>query len=140
MTKIKYTCGSITPATCVKYETNLPTFSEIENCPSIEETTAEIYTLIGQIKADLDLTELGEDCLTYTQVGGKIPVKNVLLKIEEKVCQLQEEITLLKTTDIFNRSLTGSGLNLSCLTDACNDTVTTYGELFQALITKACAP
>ena len=63
--KVKHTCtGSIQYALCTSYETELPEFSELE-CPSIEETTEELYNLVGEIKEQTDLSELGEKCLEY---------------------------------------------------------------------------
>ena len=51
--KIKHTCGSIVFADCTSYQTDLPEFSELE-CPSIEETTEELYNLVGEIKEQTD--------------------------------------------------------------------------------------
>lgn len=138
--KVKHTCGDTVYATCVAYETLLPNFSEITDCPDLDLTTAELYTLIGEIRTQTDLTELGQDCLDYVLVGGKLFVKNALLKQEEEICALKQEIEALKTTALFDQPLTGSGLDLSCLTDACDNTINTVGELFQALITKVCLP
>ena len=57
--KVKHTCtGSIQYALCTSYETELPEFSELE-CPSIEETTEELYNLVGEIKEETDFTNLG---------------------------------------------------------------------------------
>ena len=63
--KVNHTCtGSIQYALCTSYEGILPEFSELE-CPSIEETTEELYNLVGEIKEETDLSELGEKCLEY---------------------------------------------------------------------------
>ena len=88
--KVKHTCtGSIQYALCTSYETELPEFSELE-CPSIEETTEELYNLVGEIKEETDLSELGEKCLEYLlDENDKIVVKNVLLKFEEEICNLK---------------------------------------------------
>jgi len=138
--KIKYTCGEVSQATCVAYETTLPEFSEITDCADLDATTTELYTLVGELRDQTDLTELIEQCLDYVLIGGKLFVKNALLKQGEEICALKEEIQTLKTTAIFDTPLTGSGLDLLCLTDACSNEITTYGELFQALITKSCTP
>lgn len=138
--KIKQTCGDSIYATCVDYDTPLPEFSEIADCADLDATTTELYSLIGELKDQSDLSELIEQCLDYVLVGGKLFVKNALLKQGEEICALKEEIEILKTTAICDKSLVGSGLDLDCLTDACSNEITTYGELFQALITKACTP
>lgn len=139
MTKIKYGCD-VQRATCTLYETALPEFSSITDCPDIDATTTELYSLVGDIREENDLSNLGENCITYTLVSGKLPVKNALLKLEEEVCALKEEIETLKTTDVLDRPITGLGLDTSCLTDSCGESISTYKELFQALIDKVCTP
>jgi hypothetical protein len=85
--KIKSTCGTRIQAECVDWEGAVNTKSELEGeeCLSISDTTQDIYTQLEEI----DLSALGESCLTYveTEAGKKI-VKNVLLKFEEKICEL----------------------------------------------------
>jgi hypothetical protein len=137
--KIKYGCETAF-ASCVTYETPLPDFSEIVGCADLDETTTELYCLVKDIKTEIDLSELGEKCLTYTEVAGKTFVKNALLKMEEEICLLKEEVNTLKTTAIFDKPLTGSGIDLDCLPDFYIDPITTYGDLFQALIAKVCTP
>lgn len=136
--KTKYGCNLV-QATCVEYQTELPTFSEIGECPSLDDTTKELYDLIGEIKTENDLSALGNLCLEYTTIGGKNIVKNVLLKFEQKICELEDEIDTLKTTATLDKSLVGSGLDFKCLTTECSDEISTYKELFQSMITKICA-
>lgn len=79
--KIKHTCtGNLQYSTCVQYELELPEFSELGDCVSIEDTTNELYNLVGEIRTETDLSELGNECLDYVLEEGKIIVKNVLLK------------------------------------------------------------
>src|SRR5690606_13744263 len=101
--KIKNTCGSSkTYAPCVYYELDLPDFSTIEeDCVTLEDTTSEIYNLIKDIREQLDLSDLGGDCLTYTlDSENRIVVKNALLKIEEKYCELEAKVVALENTNI----------------------------------------
>ena len=139
MTKIKYGCEAAF-ATCLVTEvTPNPQSSLVsEQCISQEQFNEDVYEQLETIQTNSDLTELIEQCLDYVLVGGKLFVKNALLKQGEEICALKEEIEILKTTAIFDKSLVGSGLDLDCLTDACSNEITTYGELFQALITKSC--
>lgn len=134
--KIKSTCGSTTYATCVQYETELPTFSAIIGCPTIEETTEELYLEVGKIKDNNDLTSLGEKCLTYVKEDGKNIVKNVLLEYETQICILKEELEDFKTKGICELSIVGCNLNLTDLVDVCGETPTTLGQLLQILINK----
>ena len=141
MKKIKYGCDT-SYATCIITELTPNSQSSLidSECISQQDFNEDVYEQLENIQTQSDLSELGNLCLTYTKVEGKIFVKNALLKMESEICLLKQEVETLKTTSIFDKSLIGSGLDLDCLTDACNTTITTYGELFQALITKICTP
>lgn len=141
MKKIKYGCDT-SYATCIKTEVVPNSQSSLidSECIVQEQVNEDVYEQLENIQTQSDLSELGNMCLTYVEVGGKIFVKNALLKMEEEICSLKEEVEILKTTDILDKSIIGLGLDLECLTDACSGTITTYGELFQALIAKVCKP
>jgi hypothetical protein len=135
--KIKHTCGTKNFASCIDYQTDLPEFSELE-CPSIEETTEELYNLVGEIKEETDLSELGERCLEYLlDENDKIIVKNVLLKFEEKICELEEKINELENRPLCDQPL-GDCIDTKCLVDACENPITTWGQLVQILIDREC--
>lgn len=140
--KTKYTCGdSATFAECTNFEGTPNPQSELveENCLSIEDTTQDQYNQLESVWDEIDLSALGNLCLEYIETEeGKIIVKNVLLKFEEEICNLKEKISELESTPLCDRLLDTNCLDLKCLTDACNNTITTYGELFQALIDNAC--
>ena len=136
--KIKHTCGSIVFADCTSYQTELPEFSELE-CPSIEETTEELYNLVGEIKEQTDLSELGEKCLEYLlDENDKIVVKNVLLKFEEKICNLKEELELVKNRQICDIPITECLPDLGCLALPCETSIVTLGDWMLAVQTKIC--
>ena len=136
--KIKHTCGSIVFADCTSYETDLPEFSELE-CPSIEETTEELYNLVGEIKEQTDLSELGEKCLEYLlDENDKIVVKNVLLKFEEEICNLKEELETVKNRQICSISITECLPDLGCLALPCDTSIVTLGDWMLAVQTKLC--
>ena len=134
--KIKQTCGSTNYSTCIHYEGSVNADSELvnETCLDLEQTTQDIY---NQLK-NLDLSALGELCLKYTQVSGKNIVKNVLLKFEEEICNLKEELELVKNRQICDIPITECLPNLDCLTDACDNNITTLGEWMLAVQTKIC--
>ena len=139
--KVKHTCtGSIQYALCTSYEGILPEFSELE-CPSIEETTEELYNLVGEIKEQTDLSELGEKCLEYLlDENDKIVVKNVLLKFEEEICNLKEKVNLLETTDICNKSIVPCSLDFGDLVDTCGNQPTTLSEALQLILDNLNTP
>ena len=134
--RLKHTCGSTNYATCIQYESSVNTDSQYDenDCLSIEETTQDIYNQLE----NLDLSALGELCLTYVQENNKNIVKNVLLKFEEEICNLKEELELVKNRQICDIPITECLPNLDCLTDACDNNITTLGEWMLAVQTKIC--
>lgn len=138
--KIKATCtGTKTWAVCTQYESNVNSESSLDDstCLNLEETTQDIYNQLDGIN---DLSELGEECLTYVLEEGKLLVKNVLLKHEQEICTLKTQIATLQTTNLCNTDITGCGLDLSCLVDACGNPINTFSQLVQAMIDKICEP
>jgi len=133
--KIKYSCsGDAVFATCTSYESDLPEFSEISGCPNIEETTTELYELVGELRDQTDLSELGEKCISYTKVEGKIFVKNVLLKMEEEICTLRERADELENTDICDKDITSCNFDFGTLVDSCGEKPQTLGATIQLIL------
>ena len=140
--KIKQTCGDSLFSTCVFHQSELPSFSELEPCDTtIAETTDELYSFVGEIKEETDLSELSSECLTYvTTEEGKIVVKNVLLKFEQEICELKEKINLLETTDICNKSIVHCSLDFGDLVDTCGNPPTTLSEALQLILDNLNTP
>lgn len=136
--KVKDTCDGIKPAQCTGYEGTVNTDSQYTNlnCLSIEETTQDIYNQLE----NLNLSALGQKCLTYVKVGGKNIVKNVLLEQERKICELETRLTALTTTDICNQSIVDCNLNFGTLVDACGLKPQTLGATLQLILTKLNTP
>lgn len=135
--KIKTTCaGSKGYATCIEYETELPEYSEIDGCPSIEETTEELYREVTSLKYATDLSALGENCLTYVKEDGIILVKNVLLEYETKICDLEDRISSFEGKGVCEMNLTDCGLDYGELVTDCGEQPKNLGELLQILINK----
>lgn len=134
--KISHTCGERTYLICSEYEGTVNTDSSLieESCLNGQEVVQDIYNQLE----NLDLSALGELCLSYTTVDGKNIVKNVLLKFEEEICNLKEELEVLKNRQICDIPITECLPNLDCLTDACNNNITTLGEWMLAVQTKIC--
>lgn len=53
-------------------------------CLSIEDTSQDHYNQLGDIWTQIDLSDLGNKCLEYVEVGGKVFVKNALIKWKMK--------------------------------------------------------
>jgi hypothetical protein len=135
--KIKQTCGESLPATCVKYRTELPSFSSIEQCDvRVEETIEELYDLVGELREETNLSALGDSCLEYVQVGGKNIVKNVLLKYETEICDLKTRVTELENERLCNMSIEGCNFDLGDLVSQCDTPIVNVKDLIQAILTK----
>ena len=136
--RLKHTCGSTNYATCIQYESSVNTDSQYDenDCLSIEETTQDIYNQLG----NLDLSALGELCLTYVQENNKNIVKNVLLKFEEKICELENRVEELETVDICNQSITSCNLDFGLLTNQCDTQPTTLAETLQLILDNLNTP
>lgn len=136
--KLKHKCGIKTPATCVFYDLTLPELSKLsilEDCISIEDTTSDTYSLLQSVFQSVDTTGLGEKCLTYEKTKNiykptedVVLVKTVLLKFEEKICEL------LETSDEED----GLNLDFKCLVSPCGEQITSLKDLLQVLIDEVC--
>jgi len=136
--KINSTCGELVQAGCVEYEETLPDFSEITGCPRLDQTTQELYKFVGELKTQTDLSELGEECLTYVLESGKIVVKNVLLKMEEEICELKQQITDLQNRQLCDIPIGDCITDLSCLVLPCDTSIVTLGDWMKAMSIKVC--
>ena len=134
--RISHTCGERTYLICSEYEGSVNSDSSLieESCLNGQEVVQDIYNQLE----NLDLSALGELCLSYVQENNKNIVKNVLLKFEEEICNLKEELELVKNRQICDIPITECLPNLDCLTDACDNNITTLGEWMLAVQTKIC--
>lgn len=130
--KIVNTCGGMSPLMCTEYEGTVNVDSSIvdKSCFNGEEVIQDIYDQLD----NLDLSALGELCLSYVQEDNKNIVKNVLLKFEEKICELEEKITELQTVNICNQNIVPCNLDFGTLTTACGDQPTTLAEAIQLIL------
>jgi len=63
--KIKLSCPPNLYANCVRSEVEIPEFSTLINgCYSVQEVENDLYTLIGNIKEEINLTSITSDCDT----------------------------------------------------------------------------
>jgi hypothetical protein len=139
MNKNKYTCsGEVQYATCTRYEgdVNLESSLNNENCLDLDMTTSDIYNQIEDILNDINTDSLGEKCLNYTLEESKVKIKNVLLKYEEEICNLKEEVNTLKTTAICDFDITDCDLQFNGLVDSCGETPTKLGEVLNLIFSK----
>jgi hypothetical protein len=130
--RLKHTCGSTNYATCIHTEGEVNTDSELfeVECTNLQENLDDVYNQLD----NLDLSALGDLCLSYTTVGGKNIVKNVLLKFEEKICELENRVEELETVNICNQNITACNLEFGSLTTECGDQPTTLAEALQIIL------
>jgi polyhydroxyalkanoate synthesis regulator phasin len=95
--KIKNNCRKVN-SSCVSYENEVPEFSDLyeEGCLSIEETTEDLYNLIGDIKEELDFESLRNGCITYP--SDELKILDVLTAMQDFICSQQETINSQQTT------------------------------------------
>ena len=87
--KTKIRCKKV-DANCVNYGTALPEFSELGSCVTIAETTEELYSLIGGIKSEIELSTLEATCLTLPLTPT---VKTLFQTLINTICTQQTQIT-----------------------------------------------
>lgn len=97
-------------AQCIRYELPLPEFSNItKSCVNIEDTTKDIYEILGEIKE-----QIPED-------------------LSDKIEQLEEQINeIIEAQNICNFDITGC-VDTSGLIDPCDNPITTLGQLLNYL-------
>ena len=135
--RISHTCGERTYLICSEYEGTVNTDSSLieESCLNGQEVVQDIYNQLE----NLDLSALGELCLEYVQENNKNIVKNVLLKFEEEICNLKEELEIVKNRQICDIPITECLPNgFDCLALPCDTSITNLGQLLDAMITKIC--
>ena len=89
--KIRYSCPpNSTFAKCVKTELTPPSFSGLTgNCHDVQEIEENLYTLIGGIKIEIDLTAITTTCLTLPTVKN---VKTLIQYLVNRDCAQQLQI------------------------------------------------
>ena len=140
--KIKYGCGSTERASCISIESIPNTHSSLvgESCISQEEFNEDVYGQLEAIQTNSDLTELIEQCLDYVLVGGKLFVKNALLKQGEEICALKAEIETLKNRQLCDMPISECLTDFDCLVGECDNSILTLKDWMIAVQTKICTP
>lgn len=93
--KKKLTCGNKQYSVCVYHEDPIPEFSDLsgESCVTLQETTTDTYNHLEIIYDNIDLSDLGDDCIDYEEEEpGKIKVREAIKKLEELYCDMQDQL------------------------------------------------
>lgn len=133
--KIKQRCGTFVYSPCVKYQKEVPEWSDLyeEGCLDLEQTTEDLYNQVTDIKEGLNLSELGQSCITYTTTPE---VKDILKKYETEICELKEKVATLESAALCNMIVTNCGLDLSGLETQCETPISTFTDLINAILIK----
>ena len=89
--KILYSCPPSSPfAKCVKTELTPPSFSGLTgNCHDVQQIEENLYTLIGGIKTEIDLTGITSTCGTLPVIKD---VKTLIQYLVNRDCTQQLQI------------------------------------------------
>lgn len=144
--RITDTCGKKMNSKCVDYDGDLSAATAIEDCsdPSVEDVIEDINTSLDSINTGLDLSGLGNACITYTETGDVVLAKDAFLAMEERICELTTYIGLpvagctdcTPCSPIFDEDIACLDLDLGDLVDTCGTQPTTFKELLQVILTK----
>lgn len=86
--KITHRCGKKQNAVCVSYESGIPNFSNLngQECVSIEETTNDTYSIISNIKSEINVSSLDLECLSVSS----LTLKTLLQALISECCDLKQ--------------------------------------------------
>lgn len=136
--KLKYNCGKRLNARCTFYDGYIPEDSDLtnEDCVTIEETTQDLYEITDDIKSQINLSELEDDCIDYEEEeSGNVKVNEAIIKHQQEICEIKE---LLSNIDPEAPVIDLEQIDTECLVDVCEDGFNSPEELLQAIITKLC--
>ena len=97
---------------------------------TLADTTQDTYEILDDIYSEIDNSELGNDYITYTD----LKTNTVLYKHEEELGNLNDKVTTLQNQNICELDITNCGINLTGISDQCENPITTLGELLKYLV------
>lgn len=136
--KLKYNCGTRLNARCVFYDGYIPEDSPLseEECVVLEETTVDLYEITDDIKEQIDLSELPDECIDYNEEEvGNVKVNEAIIQHQKEICEIKD---LLEGLDPNTPSIDLEQIDTECLVDVCENGFNSPEELIQAIITKLC--
>jgi len=90
--KIRYTCGEPKVySECVTYQGVVSENSALfeQECLNAQEVIEDVYSMVDTIKEEIDLTDLENDCITFTT--PKTP-RSVISQMYNKLCELEDTV------------------------------------------------
>ncbi|HLS52354.1 MAG TPA: hypothetical protein VK031_00135 [Tissierellaceae bacterium] len=115
-------------STCVEYEGELPENSKLKGkCPSVEDTTEELYEKVSEIEKTIDIKDIEENCIVHEG----ITVVEYIEKMATEICNLKSKVEEQET--FLNTEITEE-IDLKCF-----EGVVTLKDLLQKIINNNCS-
>lgn len=137
--KISNRCGSKTPSGCVSYELEVPEFSSLDNedCLSVEDTTKDIYEILGQIKEQISIEDVNlSECLAIEaedKESFSALLNKIIAAVEAVKCPEEPKVI---GSDI---NLEAIGVEIDCLVDKCSEEpITKLSQLLTTIVARLC--
>lgn len=136
----KHTCGTTNYSTCIVYESEVNAESSLvsEACLDQDKVDQDQFNQLGKIWKEIDLSDLGNKCLSYVQENGKNIVRNVLLEYETEICTLKEEVEFLKNRKLCDIPISECITDFNCLVGQCDSSIVTLKDWMIAVQNKIC--
>lgn len=138
---ITNTCEGKQYAVCTFFEGSIPNFTKLvsSECYNLEEIIADLYSIEGDIKDNINLEDLLNNSIPYELTGGEILVKKAIKKHADLLIEMQETLESLTAgnNEIFN--ISGWNLDFGCLADSCDNPPVYLKDLLQLMINKTCS-
>lgn len=96
--KVKLTCGGVQNfAVCTNYKGSVSGHSELDanDCLDVQEVIEDVYDITEDIYSKIDMDELNNDCIVFTEPKT---AKSVIGQLYVKLCQLEALIQTQQTT------------------------------------------
>ncbi len=139
-TKTTNTCGDTMFTTCIDHEGKLGNNTKItQPCVTQSDVNDDVYKLLDNIIEDTDTTTLGESCINYDIVDGKVKLKSVFEAHEQELCRHKNRIIELEQKDYGELDITSLNLDFKCLVDPCGEPITKLKTLLQIIINETCS-
>jgi hypothetical protein len=133
--------GKKTSAVCVKFTDIVPPIGSSlygEGCLDAEETTKDLYELVGKLLSATDTTGLSGFCLEIdTNDAGEITQREINIAILRKLCETSTPDTTQPDVDPSKILISSCDLNYGDLVDACGDDINSLCALLQVLLDQA---
>ena len=130
-------CPDPIDAKCLDYTGELGTSTKItEDCVDQEMVDEDLYSIVDDVNAELDTSELGDLSITFPTTEGKIAFKDVIAQYEIEIDALKTKVTDLENTLACDLDITNCDIDFGSLSDNCSNPIVTLGQALQAIFNQ----